>query len=109
MCRSASNFYDPESFKPERWLHGSEEIDSWTDALIHNEDAFHPFGLGSGKCPGSDIAYMMMRLILAKIFWHFNLQKSEPLLPWVDRKSGVFNERKRWGVYLQLRVEEERK
>lgn len=43
--RSAKNFWDPDSFRPERWLEaGKEEFEN------DIRDAFNPFGYGPRKC-----------------------------------------------------------
>lgn len=69
--QSPSNFTLPTSFIPERWL-----ADSSDTVSVYNkdrQDAFHPFSLGSHNCPGRTLAYLEMRLILAKLVWHFNM------------------------------------
>ena len=107
MCRSDSNFTDAKSFRPERWLRQTEKTPNLPQRYpMHNRDTFHPFGFGNSKCPGDKLAYMMMRLILAKLLWHFDFSESEALLPWETQTSGVLVKRRAWGVCLTMRREE---
>ncbi|KAI1840690.1 hypothetical protein JX266_013097 [Neoarthrinium moseri] len=73
VCVSAENFslsYDsrfwiePQSFKPERWIGAGIEGD--------NKAAHVPFSEGPRSCIGKSLAYVEMRLILAKLVWHFD-------------------------------------
>jgi cytochrome P450 len=59
----------PESFIPERWLEGS----GYTDL----KEASRPFSLGPRACLGINLAYMEMRIILAKAVWHFDWELME--------------------------------
>ncbi|MCJ1395522.1 hypothetical protein MMC18_008408 [Xylographa bjoerkii] len=56
----------PESFIPERWLEGS----GYTDL----KEASKPFSLGPRACLGINLAYLEMRIILARMVWQFDLQ-----------------------------------
>ncbi|KAK3168895.1 hypothetical protein OEA41_005343 [Lepraria neglecta] len=55
-----------------RWL--SEASD--TSSLYKNDrkDVFNLFSLGPHNFPGRTLAYLEMRLILAKMGWHFNME-----------------------------------
>ena len=76
-----------ELFDPRRWLYLLKKSDTSTELTLHNKDTFHPFGLRGDKCPGTSLAYMMMRLTLAKLLWHFNFFIVEPMLPWEDKRT----------------------
>lgn len=59
------------TFAPERWLP--------TDHPLYNpryanddKDASKPFSLGSRVCIGINLAYMELRIILAKMVYHFD-------------------------------------
>jgi cytochrome P450 len=56
-------WHNPDVFRPERWL---------ADGLGDNTAAFNPFSSGPRSCIGINLAYMEMRIILAKIVWHFD-------------------------------------
>ncbi len=69
---SATNhnyFSDSEQFKPERWL---EKVES--RCPIHNTDAFMPFGFGPRFCPGKNLAFLEMKLVLSMIFKNFTIE-----------------------------------
>ena len=46
--RASTNFKDPDSFVPERWLAGPESMNYMTD----NKEAFYPFSYGPRNCLG---------------------------------------------------------
>lgn len=56
----------PETFVPERWLEDSGYKDL--------KEASKPFSIGPRACLGINLAYLEMRIILAKMVWHFDLQ-----------------------------------
>lgn len=64
---SAANFRDPYAFHPERWT-GEEKYAADT------RDAFQPFSVGPRNCVGKNLAYMEMRLILARLLFNFNVE-----------------------------------
>jgi cytochrome P450 len=68
--QSASNFSSPTVFAPERWLERPPE----STYMIDRKGAFQPFSLGPHNCPGRSLAYLEMRLILARIIWNFNMK-----------------------------------
>lgn len=70
--QSPSNYYKPAFFIPERWLVEASDASS----LYRNDrkDAFNPFSIGPHNCPGRTLAYLEMRLILAKMVWHFDME-----------------------------------
>ncbi|CAD6575073.1 MAG: hypothetical protein ASARMPREDX12_007081 [Alectoria sarmentosa] len=71
--QSTTNFHSPTSFAPERWLDGSVDSQYSKD----RRDVFQPFSLGPHNCPGRSLAYLEMRLILAKMVWNFDLKVPE--------------------------------
>lgn len=70
--QSTSNFQSPASFIPERWITGSRE--SLPSFGKDRKDAFTPFSLGPHNCPGQNLAYLEMRLILARMLWNFDME-----------------------------------
>lgn len=54
---------EPEHFKPERWL--ENEVGA-------SKLAFQPFSLGPRACIGINLAYLEMRVILAKLVWMYD-------------------------------------
>ncbi|KND86506.1 Isotrichodermin C-15 hydroxylase [Tolypocladium ophioglossoides CBS 100239] len=71
--KSKRNFHDPKSYRPERWLPEARED---PESLFYddNRDCVRPFSYGPRNCIGRNLAYHEMRLILAKVLWHFDLK-----------------------------------
>ncbi|KAK3303879.1 putative benzoate 4-monooxygenase cytochrome P450 [Chaetomium strumarium] len=82
--RSALNFEDPDVFRPERWLDGSGTT----------TEAFKPFSYGPRACLGKSLAWVELRLILARMLWRFDMQlvETEANLRWLDGQ-------KLWGFW----------
>ena len=57
---------------PERWLSAAKEN---TKSPFFNDDldAVQSFGIGSWSCIGKTLGYAELRIILAKLIWHFNV------------------------------------
>ncbi|OTA99546.1 hypothetical protein M426DRAFT_16305 [Hypoxylon sp. CI-4A] len=70
---SPSNFKDPWSFRPERWI----DPDS-TDSL----DSIQPWSLGPRGCIGRPLAWLELRTTLAKLIWVYDLEIVDPDLDW---------------------------
>ena len=61
-------FPDPESFYPERWFNETAEM----------RRLYIPFGAdGPRKCIGIHLAYMELRVILAAIFYRFDMTMTD--------------------------------
>jgi len=69
ITRDPRYWTQPESFIPERWLEGSGYDDL--------KEASKPFSIGPRACLGMNLAYMEMRIILAKAVWHFDWELME--------------------------------
>ncbi|KAI0434880.1 cytochrome P450 [Xylaria sp. FL1042] len=72
--RSERFFHDPSSFKPERWL--SPDHPKY-DPVFAGDDrrAYMPFIIGPRQCPGREMAKITFRLVLAKLFWSFDIEQ----------------------------------
>ncbi|KAL5364991.1 cytochrome P450 [Aspergillus floccosus] len=72
------NFACPEEFVPERWLHakGTGGIGGRTIVDTANKDAFYPFGLGARQCLGEPLAWLELKLALARLLWNFDISIS---------------------------------
>lgn len=66
---SPHNFFRPQEYIPERWL----------DAKYagENKEASQPFSLGPRGCIGKHLSYMELRLILASLLWHFDIERAD--------------------------------
>ena len=65
-------FVNPESFNPERWLIKGRKRDG------HNEDAFTPFGGGPRFCPGRNLAFLEIKLLLSMLMKNFDVEIVTP-------------------------------
>ncbi|KAH8648613.1 cytochrome P450 [Xylariales sp. PMI_506] len=77
MSHSPDLFVDPEEFRPERFVGDDPRYKD--DRL----DAVQPFIVGFRDCVGRNLAYAEMRLILAKLLWHFDMRLAEESKNWV--------------------------
>lgn len=73
--RSHRNFHNPDESAPERWLSGADKD---LEYINDKTTTFDPFSLGPHNCPGQNLAWLELRLIMAKLLWNFEL--STP--PW---------------------------
>ncbi|EMF14032.1 cytochrome P450 [Sphaerulina musiva SO2202] len=77
LTHSEEYFADPMAFKPERWLDPMS-----TDV----KEASQPFSMGPRGCLGQNFAYMEINLIMAKMFWKYDLELVDKELDW-DKQS----------------------
>ena len=99
--QSPENFHLPTAFLPERWL--PESSDSSSPYCKDRKDAFNPFSLGPHNCPGKNVGYLELRLILARIVWNFDMSiPTEMNLPeWGEQKIYWFWDKK--PTWIKLR------
>ncbi|KAI8290849.1 Trichothecene C-15 hydroxylase [Colletotrichum sp. SAR 10_98] len=77
MYHSSSNFTEPESFIPERWLGDSRfETDQ--------REGRKPFSFGPRNCIGMNLAYIEMRTILARVIWNFEMRLADESKSWTQ-------------------------
>ncbi|TVY88811.1 Cytochrome P450 monooxygenase [Lachnellula willkommii] len=60
------NFFEPDSFFPERFLGDPRFAND-------NQAALEPFSVGPRNCIGKNLAYAEMQVIVSKILWNFDL------------------------------------
>lgn len=65
---------DPERFRPERWLGSGLPGD--------DRRASQPFSTGPRACLGINLAWMEMRILLAKLMWRFDMEMSCDIEDW---------------------------
>lgn len=70
MHRDARWFDDPDEFKPERW-----ESNEWG----LEEAAFLPFGAGTHRCQGWELALIEGSMLISLIYEKFNVESSKQL------------------------------
>ena len=88
-----SNFRDPYNFAPERWL-GDELY------AKDNRDVFQPFSIGPRNCLGRSLANMETRLILARLFWNFDMVLMPESKEWSQQMVYLLYEKKPLNVVL---------
>lgn len=65
---------DPMSFRPERWIGEGFAGD--------DKRASQPFSSGPRGCLGINLAYMEMRISMAKLLWAFDLELASEIQDW---------------------------
>lgn len=80
---SSANFSQPELFAPERWLQDPSSI-----FAFDKRDVFEPFSIGPRNCIGKNLAWLEMRLILARVLWSFDLELQDA--EWDPDKQDVY-------------------
>ncbi|KAH6640147.1 cytochrome P450 [Chaetomium tenue] len=70
MSYSTRNFTKPNEFLPDRWLE-EDGLGQQFDQRRHG--AFQPFSVGARNCIGKNLAYVEMRVILARLIWNYDL------------------------------------
>ncbi|CAO2653949.1 Nn.00g106820.m01.CDS01 [Neocucurbitaria sp. VM-36] len=82
--RSPINWTNPETFAPERFLpEGREEYGA------DRKDALNTFSFGPRNCLGKNLAYHEMRLMLASVLFHFDLELCNENEDWLDQQMYV--------------------
>ncbi|KAI9691409.1 MAG: hypothetical protein M1820_009681 [Bogoriella megaspora] len=79
VFRSPTNFADPDEYVPERWLPNA-------DPKYANDkrEALQPFSFGPRNCIGRNLANIEVRLILAKLLWHFEFELADKNQDWIN-------------------------
>ncbi|KAL4895595.1 cytochrome P450 [Aspergillus ambiguus] len=91
------NFKRPNEFIPERWI--SDEFSS------DNKAALQPFSFGPRNCLGKNLAYSELRLILAKVLYHFDLSLAPESVGWDKQKTFFLWEKRKLMVHVEAREE----
>lgn len=78
-AHSASNFVDPDSFIPERFLDSPEFKDRFASDV---KKAAQPFSMGPRGCIGRNLTYVELRLILGALLWNFDLEFADSAPLW---------------------------
>ncbi|KAL1861358.1 hypothetical protein Daus18300_008889, partial [Diaporthe australafricana] len=73
LSRDPRYWIDPESFRPERWI---------GQGLGDDKRAFQPFSTGPRACLGLNLAYLEMRVTLAKILFMYDLEMVSQIDDW---------------------------
>lgn len=69
---------EPFNFRPERWIVADDKsVGSSPESVAAAHEAFCAFSYGSRGCVGKNLAWMEMRLVIAKTMWTFEV-KADP-------------------------------
>ncbi|PYI32696.1 cytochrome P450 [Aspergillus indologenus CBS 114.80] len=76
---SGASFFRATDFLPERWLGTDPQFEG------DKKDTLQPFSVGARNCPGKSLAYLEMRLTLAKLVYHFDMELCPVSEGWNDQ------------------------
>ncbi|KAK4494178.1 hypothetical protein PRZ48_014476 [Zasmidium cellare] len=80
MGRSERLFDKPKEFRPERWLdHEASKVPG-----RQVDEVLKPFSLGPRNCIGKLLATAEIRLVTAKLLWHFDMELDGEQANWVE-------------------------
>ena len=86
--RSGRNFVDPLEYVPERWLEGKDCPEKYRN---DKRKVVQPFSVGPRGCIGQRLAYAEMGLILARIWWNFDIELCDNDELWAfEKKTSVW-------------------
>lgn len=71
---SPSNFTEPLTFAPERWLDTEKE-----KYPVHVKEASQAFSYGPRGCIGKNLSYIEQRLMISHLLWHYDFQLAEEM------------------------------
>ncbi|MCJ1401581.1 hypothetical protein MMC11_004797 [Xylographa trunciseda] len=93
MWEDPKNFARPNDFCPERFLANKP-----AQFANDNMACFKPFGLGTMNCLGQNLANAQARLILAKLFFNYDMELDRSKTPadWLDQQA--------WAVFVKKHV-----
>lgn len=66
---------------PERWLEGNKEYAG------DKRGARQPFSVGARNCVGKTLAYAELRLVLANLIWHFDMEIAPESSSWLAEQK----------------------
>lgn len=72
LHRSSESFYEPDRFLPERWL-ADARADTTSPFYQDDWEASQSFSTGTESCIGKQLAYAELHMVLAKLFWQFDM------------------------------------
>ncbi|KAG8530972.1 uncharacterized protein KY384_004329 [Bacidia gigantensis] len=102
---SRHNWQKPDTFIPERFL--GEELRYSKNESPNKEDpgkdALNAFSLGPRNCIGRNLAYLEMRLILAKLLWEFDFSWNGEPWGWSEQKTWILWDKRALMVNVRLR------
>lgn len=86
----STHFRRPDEFIPERFLDGAKEEGEFSH---DHRGVLQPFSVGTRNCIGKNLAYAEMRLVLAKVLFHFDMSLE------AEQTGDWFAKNRAWGVW----------
>ena len=98
------HYPDPFVFKPERWIVSTDPADEKSSeaAVVAAQSAFCAFSVGRHSCVGKSLAYAELSVILARIFWLYDMRLSGSLGQGslnLGKGRGRMNEFQTWDAF----------
>ncbi|EXM20052.1 hypothetical protein RAB80_011678 [Fusarium oxysporum f. sp. vasinfectum] len=104
--RNPSNFADPNSFRPERWLPKTHALYDEKYAG-DNRAVFKPFSYGARDCIGKNLAYAELRVILSHILFKFDFELKPGQSDWHEKQTSLLVwDKDPLNITLKLRQDE---
>jgi cytochrome P450 len=92
-------FHEPEAWRPERWLRDAETNPKFPHYNNHRK-SIRGFGWGPYICIGEPLVWAMMRLVLAKLIFTYDLKKSD-----TPNSGIVWHEQEVFAIIIKHRLE----
>ncbi|OCK85223.1 putative cytochrome P450 monooxygenase [Lepidopterella palustris CBS 459.81] len=92
----SENFIQCEEYIPERWL-GDKKFEN------DNRAAVQPFSVGPRNCIGRNLAYVEMRIVLARLLFNFDIEATPQIEGWPDQHIWFLWDKKPLWVKLRAR------
>ena len=83
MGRDRVRYPDPDMFKPERWIKPERQLQSF------DEYEFPVFQGGPRICPGKDLAFFEIKILITELLRRFRLE----IEPFFDYRSEEFRKK----------------
>jgi cytochrome P450 len=75
LSYNKDSYPEPFNFRPERWIVADNERDgSSAEEVALAESGFCAFSYGSRGCVGKNLAWLEMRVVVAKLIWMFEVK-----------------------------------
>ena len=84
-AHSERYWHRASEFLPERWL--DQDAGGAKEFANDDRSASRPFSLGPRACLGVNLAWLEMRMILAQLFYTWDLTMLEPGMDWVEESQ----------------------
>ncbi|KAK1834755.1 cytochrome P450 [Podospora conica] len=98
--RAERYWVDAGEFRPERWLEGGDGKGRYAGDM---REVFKPFGYGPRNCVGQALAMVECRVVIARLFWRFEVEVLGGQDAWMGQKTFLSWEKPRLMVKVRSR------